>query len=237
MLSAIKNLDEKEKGKLHNLEKEYKEINGGKTQDEIDPMWFYFYQLKECDHALYIANTNLSYGNVSKIKLGYQFLNTLKLKMEDLDYYTEQTKEYVKAPFSYLKEFGDITDDEEDDSFYGGSNVDIWKKALFKNDNLMFESKIKRELRNISYNIMKEFAYGRFLVDGEVRILSRDLLVFLIELLRKQNRNNPNISMLEYKRMYKDCFFRIVVKIMCISYQTLPFILFHPTQPNHAKHG
>ncbi len=204
---AIEKLDTKEKEELHELEKEYKRINGGETKDTIDPMWFYFYQLEKCKHALYIVNTNLSYGNVSKIKLGYQFLNTLKLKMEDLDYYTEQTKKYVNAPFSYLKEFGDITDDEEDDSFYGGSNVDIWKKALFKNDNLMFESKIKRELRNIGYNIMQEFAYGRFLVDGEVRILSRDLLEFLIYLLRRQNRNNPNIPMLEQKRMYKDCFF------------------------------
>lgn len=202
----LKKLGKDEKEKLYHIEIQNKKKSEEivESVNEIDPMWYYFYQIKECNHSLYIANTDLSYSRIPKVRLGYQFLNTLKIDGDTLDIYTKQTKEYVENPFQYLCCIDELNE-EETEKYRKEKN--IWKVALKKNPALLNDSKIKRELQNIRYFIKQEYAYGRFLVNGEVRLLSRDLFEFLIQLLRMENGNNPLIKDLEKKRMYEDNFY------------------------------
>ncbi len=68
-------------------------------------------------------------------------------------------------------------------------HIPNWQAALFKNNDFIHNSYVKAKVNAIRDSLRKDAAFGRLLVDGEVRYLSRDILCFLKYILELVDGN------------------------------------------------
>lgn len=179
-------------------------------------MDFYFEKFYEYDHALYISNTNLIYGKSVLTKLNYQFLNTLALDAKEFDELMSEHIRWAKNPVEYLKNtenlFANVNDEDGTDrseSIEDHSTEhdgEIWRYALNSNPIFAHEYKIQNILKMLSNGLRQDCARGKIIVRGEIRYLSRDLLGFLIDLI-KENADTSIIQSLKRQCMFEDEFF------------------------------
>jgi len=156
-------------------------------------MEYYFEKFREFRHALYVANTDLVYGKTPYTKLSYQFLNTLALTTEEFDGLAEEHARWAEYPVEYL----DGLEDAEES----------WRYALRCNPVFAHEPGVKARLEQLSNGLKLDMARGRIVVKGEVRFLSRDLLGFLIDLLKAGGVCDEIIRKLQEQCLYSNKFF------------------------------
>lgn len=147
--------------------------------DDIDPMAHFFDKCKDYQHALYIGNTDLNLSNhIGRIKLNYQFLNTLQLDSEEFKSLLN------KQPTQYRENVEDETIDN-----LRKKNDETWNLAYqanhkgFRND-----PKIVGMINGVEQSMLKDYGLGRIVVSGECRFISRDLLALLIDLVKLCNQ-------------------------------------------------
>lgn len=75
-------------------------------------------------------------------------------------------------------------------------HIPNWQAALFKNNDFIHNSYVKAKVNAIRDSLRKDAAFGRLLVDGEVRYLSRDVLCFLKYILElvEGNKIDDNLK-------------------------------------------
>lgn len=200
---------------------------------------FYFAKFYEYKHALYVSNTNLIYGKSALTKLNYQFLNTLDFTEEEFNGLVENHLYWAKNPYEYIKmmdldqenakneEAGEEDDSEE--SF----ETEVWKQALEANSVFAHEEKIRGILNGISNGIKLDCARGKLVVNGEIRFLSRDLLAFVLVLIKENYMNlnaeseyeqwAPFLKFLDGECLFKDYFFMPQNRIHLEANKHYPF--------------
>lgn len=150
-----------------------------KLPENTDPMKYYFDKFRKYEHALYISNTNLSFGRSGFTTLNYQFLNTLALTKGQMDTLASNHLEKAQDPI------GRLMDKYKD-------NPPTWISVLKESPVFVHDPEIKSKLTNASDSLKNNTAKGHFLVEGEIRFLSRDLLHFLVHLLYLMNEYKKN---------------------------------------------
>jgi len=168
--------------------------------ENIDPMKYYFDKFREYEHALYITNTNLSFGRSGFTTLNYQFLNTLALTKGQMD--TLASNHLAKAQ----DPIGQLMDRQEE-------KPPTWISVLKESPVFVHDTEIARKLTNASDGLKNKTAEGHFLVEGEMRFLSRDLLHFLVHLLYLMNEYKKNsvqetdIELIKNQNIYANRFY------------------------------
>lgn len=172
-----------------------------KSQENIaDPMKYFFDEFRKYEHALYITNTNLGIRRTGITTLGYQLLNPLRLTKKQLDAIAANHFEISDDPITYLLQSSK-------------NSEEAWISALSKSHVFSHDTTIKNELSKTSNGLKRASGEGKFLVEGEYRYLSRDLLHFLTRLLRLiyKQHNDPRlmarIKEIENKNLYADKFY------------------------------
>lgn len=156
-------------------------------------MPYYFEKFHEYNHCMYISNTDKYYGNKSRTQLNYQFFNTLDMMPSEVkallnsengqNYYIENPIEYYKLNSNdKAVESDDAYEDSSDEYEEEEENLS-WLDALIHNPVLAHERMINTMLKTRSESLKRDIAYGRIMVDGEMRYLSRDLLRFVINVV------------------------------------------------------
>lgn len=176
-----------------------KKTDGKSSINQIDPLTYYFAKCIKYDHALYIANTDDYYQGKNLIQLNYQFLNTLCLSNKEYDSLLNIHRETISDPVNYLMNHAEI---RLDDTEMAASEK--WKDILLKYatkdeayKGLYAEPLIKENLKKVSTSIRNKMAFGKYIVNGEIRFLSRDLLFFLFHLLNKKDRQSKNSQIIK----------------------------------------
>ncbi len=174
-----------------------------RTQKNVeDPMKYYFDKFRKYDHALYITNTNLGIRRVGTTKLGYQLLNTLKLTKKQMDAIAQEHLKQSDDPITYLLNSPEASDEKS-----------VWISALSKSHVVAHDRHVKSELLKVSNGLKSASGEGKFLVEGEIRYLSRDLLHFLTRLLRLMHDYRPdeklkkNYEKIEKLNLFSDKFY------------------------------
>ena len=169
-----------------------------KENPEKDPMEYYFEKIKDYYHSLYIVRTDLSlrHGD-GKIKLNYQFLNTLSMDNTQFDElvgkYIEEIQAIKNDPQKQIKmvlgdnnDSGDTEPEPEDQIEMHRVNerkdTSAWKYALSMNENYAAEKYIREKIVEQIYSRIKDIYKGHIRVDGENRFLSGDLWSLLIHI-------------------------------------------------------
>ena len=144
-----------------------------------DPIDLYFNGYTKYAHSLYIANTNITMGKSLFTRLNYQFLNTLKLSEEDLSKLIDNHISYIKDPQIYVNNIAEINPNGE-----FSANKSSWQTVLEVNNEFVHERTVNNHLKSISDSLKKDIGTGHIIAEGTVCYLSRDLIFFLIELVR-----------------------------------------------------
>lgn len=201
-------------------------------RESLDYMEFYFKQFHEYNHALYISNTNHIFRKGCITPLSYQFLNTLDLTESEFETLIRNHYNRSSDPIgffadmeSYLTsddyEYYDDLDVEEQQETEGYEenieqetakttlNNTVWKKALEKNPAFVSERTVMQNLKGISYSLKLDGAFGRLTVFGEGRFLSRDLLKFVLDIIKEgfSKENDDFNSYVGYHCLNKNAFF------------------------------
>ena len=221
-----------------------------------DPIKNYFMGFKQYNHALYITGTNLPYKNRCVTTLNYQFLNTLKLKEEELSTLIDKHMNYVNHPVEYLKRntftFNSKIDEKACDNGESAkeekvidndttvnaekienegklkNEVPSWITVLLNNEESIHNPYIKEKVEAMKRSLIKDIGYGRILVKGEVRYLSRDILYFLYNILKHikdieiKEESMQTISK-EIENL-EDCFYMPEDKIELVEKQHYPIL-------------
>ena len=232
-----------------------------KKSDSEDPIKNYFRGFKQYNHALYISGTNLPYKNRCVTTLNYQFLNTLKLKEEELSNLIDKHMYYVNHPVEYLKRNTftfNLKDDEKtcdneasgkeentidsdmevnnkkieneskEDEGKLKNEVPSWITVLLNNEESIHNPYIKEKVEAMKKSLIKDIGYGRILVKGEVRYLSRDILYFLHNILKhikdiKIEEERMKTLSKEIENL-EDCFYMPANKIGLVKKQHYPIL-------------
>ena len=154
-----------------------------------DKVEYYFSQMKEYDHSLYISQTNYLYPNVGKTLLNYQFLNPLSISKDELDLLLKEQEKLIRSlQDDPLNSLIDIYASETTEDFETEESVFIRQKrqtveartlllkALLSNINFVKDPYIRNKLGDCQLQMIKDIFKGRFCVDGQLRYLSGDLL-------------------------------------------------------------
>ncbi len=154
-----------------------------------DPLKLYFTRFHEYDHAFHVGITDMNLSQAGKVKLNYQFLNTLALSGKDLDAITgEQAKLAVSGKADDLlrdvlsdniNEDGDVSFDEV------VKESETWSKVAARNPAFLKDPKVKGMLKGVRYSLLKDIGRGRLTVEGSTKFLSRDLMAFLSFMIGK----------------------------------------------------
>lgn len=155
-----------------------------------DPMEFYCDALNKYRHSLYVGGTNLPYGHSKYTHLSYQMVNTLKLSDEEFEKVMKSTKEFVKDPLQYVKEWNseEAIDFEDSDRKKLESKTPTWKKAVIKDETFQNDIYIAEQLKNIQKGLITKIANGKIPVIGQTRYLCRDLMPLLALLLKNPKK-------------------------------------------------
>ena len=151
--------------------------------NDIDPMQFYCQQVEKYGHKMFIANTDIPYGKSKTSRLSYQMINTLALDDDKFKTLTEQHLNFINEPIEYLKVCEDYISDGN-----SGEDLPNWKRALFFNPEFANCCYINQQLKNTQSSLMKQFASGRIVVNGQMRYLVRDLGFMLSRLIKGKTK-------------------------------------------------
>lgn len=174
--------ENKEKNKEENKEENKKEKKG----------WQYYWdQIKEYNHSLYISEKNATteiIDNDTDTDLNYQIIHTvgfsenaiMQLAQNSLKYKKKcENDELEKLDFEQDKDdaFFDENDDNlEDNEEIGKKSSHEWiQMAVKENSEFRETAWVKEEFKNASNKRVKEFQKGHLSVKGTTRYLSTDL--------------------------------------------------------------
>lgn len=208
------------------------------TEEEFadrHPMDYYFKKFEKYNHAIYVTGSNIPYLDQKLTTLNYQFLNTLCFNKNEYDNLLKNHLEYIADIHKYIEKTY-IADPEEINSQYDNlqllndqqldedSEVSLekedleedfhgadWKELLIKNPVISSHPYVRRQMDNLKMSLIKNIAYGKILVDGEVNYLSRDLMYFLLSILKKTSGfealPEDKKSLLEGEKLKTNCFY------------------------------
>lgn len=152
-----------------------------------DPMKYYFDKIKEYQHAMYVCNTFENINNGKYTVMNYQFLNTLNLSKDEFQKLIEKSeknsKEILEDKYIKNKEYSENISE----------NGDVYLQALSRNKAFLNISRIKTYIKNDIRSKISDIYNGHLYVEGEQRVLSRDLLALLVSIVR-QSSNQKYIS-------------------------------------------
>ena len=175
------------------------ELSKDLSKNYTHPLDYYFEKFSDYNHALYIANTDDYYQGKNLVQLNYQFLNTLCLTDKEYDSLLNIHREAISDPVNYLMNHAEI---RVDDSHIVASEK--WKDILLKYatkdeayKGLYSEPLIKENLKKVSTSIRNKMAFGKYIVNGEIRFLSRDLLFLLYQLLNEKDRQTKKCQLIK----------------------------------------
>lgn len=178
-------------GKDRSAQEKREALERGFFRSVEDPMKYFFGKMDEFGHALYVANTSASYCTADRIKMNYQFLNTLALSESALDALCRAHVDGVNAlrtdptrQKQYLLRT-DETDEEMDGEELAEDRLrDLppERYALSKNDAFLADDRIRSDLKGAWESAMRDTAIGRIEVRGECRFLSHDLMRLLLRI-------------------------------------------------------
>lgn len=174
-----------------------------KKDDIKDPMAYYCEKLKDFKHALYISGTNIPYGHTSYTHLSYQMINTLDFSDVEFANVAQIHSGFIQNPSDYIKKSGEFdTDDEVGDEADAENKeesadeimdedtivncIPAWKEALLEEPSFEDDIYIRRELENTQKSLLTKLIKGKLLVKGQMRYLCRDLLPFLVNLIKDE---------------------------------------------------
>lgn len=186
--------------------KAYKWLNikfGNKAEKDTENIakkeaWQYYWgQIKEYNHSLYISEKNATRELVDKdnkdltyTKLNYQIIHTVGFSEAEIMKLVDQSFRYKKKYENNELENVDKLDSEQDidDDFYEENdnledNEEIKRKsshdwvqmAVKENPEFRETAWVKEELKDASNKMIKDFQNGHLLIRGTTRYLSTDL--------------------------------------------------------------
>ncbi len=153
---------------------------------DADPMAYYFEKFRKYDHSLYIGNTDANLSDTGRVKLNYQFLNTLQLSGGDFETLLAQqghALQQARNDFGKLRELLLPQGDAQGEDALLDIDAPAWALALAKNRAFLNDPKITGMLSGIENSMLRDCGLGRVDVEGASRFISRDLLSLLIHLL------------------------------------------------------
>lgn len=160
---------------------------------EKDPMSHYFEMFEHYDHSLYVGNTDVNLSYTGRVKLNYQFLNTLDVSGADFDTLIAQQKYALSRAKNNCLRIKDLTSPQADERDSDADEVvsdPAWALALSKNKAFLHDPKITGMVNGIENGMLKDCGLGRIDVEGECRFISRDLLSMLIHIMECCTDNN-----------------------------------------------
>ena len=172
-------------------------------KNKEDLIKLYFNRFHFYEHALYIGNTDISMARDPKIKLNYQFLNTLALTYEEQESLVKEHIDYIgKSCFKCRKSDGkyvevDDSDDEnyDENSYSEARNTgEAWSEVLRVNPAFIREKKVQGMINGKEYQLLKDIGRGRLMVCGANRFLSRDLVPFLRYMISRIDTDKSGIK-------------------------------------------
>ena len=191
------------------------------TANGRDPMAFFFSMFEKYGHAMYIVGTNCSLVDTGSIRMNYQFLNTIELKVEEMEQMMKEHFSSVRKlseDVSYAREklhafVPDAVTYEDENVDESKENIPTWKYALSKNRAFLQDRRIQNIIKKMQSDMIREVCLGGFEAEGLLRFLSDDLLMFLIKLLGRvsdgtgQKYNSKEIHKLSKEILYSDKFY------------------------------
>ena len=173
-----------------------------------DPMKFFFDRMKVFKHALYISGTDSSFQKSDLVQMNYQILSTLDITYDELYKLVEDHWYYIENPIDYLIRHDSVSEYKWRDNDGIGIDTGVeeydisdcsnsWIEVLQADRMFQYHPYIKQQLTNCGRRLKEKIAFGRLIVPGENRYLSRDLLLFLkylIELSYSSNDKNKDID-------------------------------------------
>lgn len=163
-----------------------------------DPMEYYFEKFKKYGHSLYVGNTDVNLSRTGRVKLNYQFLNTLDISGAEFEALIMQQKYAIslaKNKLPKVREFTGLQADEVEDNETLIANDPVWIQAYASNPQaFLSDPKIAGMVNGIEDSMIKDLGLGRIDVKGELRFVSRDLLPLLIHLLKCHDKWNASVA-------------------------------------------
>lgn len=170
-----------------------------KKDHHKDPMKYYFEKMEIYNHSLYISNTDAMLKNeTKKVTLSYQFLNPMKFdgnanskadrllaltnkhfeeagKIKNNKYYQKQGAKRERA-----EQIAENSEREEIEE-----KTETWLAVLSEDNRVIKEPKIAGKLNGMYQSQLKNTVFGKLVVEGELRFLSRDLVALCYHLVNQ----------------------------------------------------
>lgn len=165
-----------------------------------DPMAYYFERFNHHQHGLYVANTDaMLHNGTKKVSLSYQFLNPMQLRSPKVlvdKHFAYADK--LRVNKYYQKEMAIAEGTNEQSAFSDdvriSKNAETWLRVLGENTSVIKEKKIKGKLAGMYESHLRDTVFGRLLVDGEIRFLSRDLISLCWHLAKQTDADKDDIK-------------------------------------------
>lgn len=151
--------------------------------DTDDIMKVFFEKMNALGHTLYVGNTDEYYRTDGYTSFSYQYLNPLKMDQQTCQALLENN---LHNGNNSIEDLLDITREDEgniDNDEDITSHVPLWQQVLSMNHHFVTDSYVSEKLRDTYESNINRIYKANFRVRGEVRLLSRDLLSFLIHIL------------------------------------------------------
>lgn len=154
-----------------------------------DPLALYFTRFHKYDHAFHVGITDMNLSQAGKVKLNYQFLNTLALSETELAEITDE--QAALASTGKAKDIlRDIVSDninEDGDSSFDDvvKESETWCEVAARNPAFLKDPKVRGMLKGVRYSLLKDIGRGRLTVKGSTKFLSRDLMALLLFMIGK----------------------------------------------------
>ena len=168
-----------------------------------DPMTLYFERFLRYGHGLYVANTDMNLTYSGKIKLNYQFLNTLALTDEEFDgiiddqiFYARNKTDTIFSQSGPEEPYNEEEIGFEENSIAEGNleKGEKWFQAANRNNAFLQDPKVQGKLKGVEYSLLKDIGLGKLIVGGGIKYLSRDLCPLLSFMIGKILPDGERIS-------------------------------------------
>lgn len=196
-------------------------MNSQWGRDGNDPMKEYFKQFAKNDHALYVLKTDKNLPNPGYIKFSYQFLNTSSINDQDLrGLIQDSLNSYPRALSNsqavregFIKS-GVLQPLEDDDDLKSDNKITT---VINEKPSVIFDPKIEGMIQGTVESLYIKATEGNFLIDGENRFLSGDLLYYLRDIAKNIDKDNPKLKEFENwlktkKKNNQPCFYAAQAK-------------------------
>lgn len=186
------------------------------TERPADPLKFFFEKMSTYEHALWVCNTDANLQNTGKVSLNYQFLSTLDCTLAEVDSLVKEHIELINAVPQSVKNIARVACNQKsaeenfEDEFVAVKSDTVRNKCLtLLNNNEVFldDPKIKTLIDIMQRDLEKALCLGQFYVQGEVRFLSCDLLMFLLRLAQAAALDSEKVNDLETQVIRSEHFY------------------------------